>query len=54
VEANKDEDGICTILPIFHIFLIHLFGTDGIKIENASGSVTVSGLVRSGASDIIV
>jgi hypothetical protein len=52
VEAYKDEDAICTILPIFHIFVVQLLSTGGIQIENASGSVTVSGLVRSGAGVI--
>jgi hypothetical protein len=53
VEAYKKEDAICPILPIFYIFVVQLLSTGGIQIENASRSVTVSGVVRSGADGII-
>ena len=53
MEAYKNEDTICTVLPVFHIFFFQPLGTGGIHIEDVSGSVTVSGLVTSGASGII-
>jgi hypothetical protein len=53
VKAYKNEDTICTFLPIFHIVVVQALGTSAVHIENVSGRVTVSGLITSGASDII-
>ena len=43
----KYEDGICTLLPVFHIFIVELLGTGSIHIEDGSGRVTVIGPARS-------
>ena len=43
----KNEDGICTFLPVLHIFLVELLGTGSIHIEGGSGRVTVTGPTRS-------
>jgi hypothetical protein len=53
MEAYKNEDTICSVLPIFHIFLVQPLGTGGIHIEDGSGRATENGQVRSGASGII-
>ena len=43
----KYEDGICTLLPVFHIFIVQLLGTGSIHIEDGSGRGTVTGPTRS-------
>ena len=52
-EAYKNQDGICTFLPIFHIFVVQPLCTGSIHIEDGSRRVTVSGLVRGDASSTI-
>jgi hypothetical protein len=54
VEAYKNENAICTFLPIFHIFLVHSLCTGGIHIEDSSGRGTESGLLRSDTSGISI